>query len=1014
MGQRTLQTPVPSVLRRGGGAREREGMAKIIGAKTLDDALWRLGAIAAEGEARGERTLVFCEDRLTLLAERAVLSACGGTFLTEVTTFARFLSGPGVLSKEGSVLEISALLTEYEAELKCFRPRAAQAVYETIAQLSASRVTAEMLRQSAESAGGALGGKLQDLALLFEKYGQRLNERGLLDENGYLALLPEKLSAEPRRENIVFFGFRSFTKQALEGVRAALCSFRSVTGIFLAGGEELYTNEAAHRFRTVCEEFGGAETEMERDSLSGEAALLRQALFAPGRVPVRQRTDKIRRFTAADEAEELNLIAALIKKHIFEGARYRDITVLLPESSFLTAERVFGAYRIPFFADKKRAFSEHPFCTLVTDLLLAVSDGVLPDEADAIASNYYFGRGDEYRNYLLRYGGYRGGVRREIRADAEGFRTEELAACREKMLSFLGLFPRKGRGKDYTAAIRALRKISDADKLTERLQRSFTGAENRFLSLDPLEKILAEIETVAGDRQLSAREFCDGLKGALSALEISMIPQSLDAVFVGELTESKFCRTPILFAGGLTDDVPRISQDTAIITDGEMASLAAIRVEIEPAIAQVNARARESLGLNLTAFTQALYLSRPLRRGREETGRSEIFSYIEAWFDLPSMPDLFPFDCCERQPATLKLLALKNGFEAGREEDGRKFSTLYALLNDPGLFGREKKTEEAGRLIFSRGVSPSLLERYFECPYAGFARSLRLVERPERPILDTDTGNLIHAVLEAAAARFNSFGSEEECREFARETALSLLSARFGALSDTAAGQYTGRRLCEEAEQVTAAAYRQLAGSAFRVANTEEAISLSELLLSGKADRIDFSDDYVRVIDYKTGKIEDSAGAYYTGRKLQLELYLRAAAKGKRAAGAFYFPAADNFTAEGEPKFRMTGFYCGDEEVISRMDKSLTEGTSLLFKGGYDGSGMPRADFEDFLDYSLLVSKRAEDEMRAGNIAPSPFGDSCTFCKMKSLCGFIGEPRRERAIKCGEIAGIVRRERGEK
>ena len=685
-------------------------MIKLIEAATLDDALHCLGELAKTNEARGERTLVFCEDRLTLLAERAALSACGGTFLTEITTFARFLSGPKVLSKEGSVMEISSLLSEYAGELKCFRPRAAQAVYETIAQLSASRVDADMLKNCAEEAEGALRGKLFDLSLLFEKYNERLVSRGLLDENGYLTLLPEKLAAEKNRENVIFFGFRSFTKQGLEGVRAAASSFGSVTGVFLGGDAELYTGEAAAQFRAAC---GYAERERAEGDHIEEAKHLRNGLFSPEKLSApKMRTSKIRRFTAADEAEEFSAVAALIKKHVFEGARYRDIAVLVSSESFLAVEKAFGAYRIPFFADKKRPFSEHPFCTLVTDLLLAVSDGVLPDEADAVASSYYFGSGDNYRNYLLRYGNYRGGVRREIREETE-YDKDELSACRERMLSFLKLFPRKGKGREYAAAIRALREEADADELTETLKASFTGAERQFLSLDPLEKILSEIETVVGDRAFSAKEFCDGLKGALSALEISMIPQYLDAVFVGEITDSKFCRAPIVFACGLTDGVPRVSQDTAVITDGEIQSLADIKVEIEPAIAQVNARARESFGLNLCAFTEALYLSRPLRRGKEDCEPSEVFFYAESLFDMPPMPDLFPFDCCEEQPAEIRFLALKNGYEAGKEEEVRKYSALYALLKDPEkLLGGEKgKVKEAGELIFRKDISPSLLER---------------------------------------------------------------------------------------------------------------------------------------------------------------------------------------------------------------------------------------------------------------------------------------------------------------
>ncbi len=1005
-------------------------MTKIIGAPTLDDALAALRAQTEANEARGEKTLIFCEDRLTLLAERAVLAHLGGTLLTEVTTFARYLSGPRVLSKQGSVMEIAALIRAHEKELVFFRERAAQAVYETIAQLSASRVDAMMLRASAEETEGTLKGKLLDLALLLECYTARLKELKLLDESGYLSLLPEKLSSGGLLGvNVIFFGFQSFTRQALEGVRAAIGHAAQVTGIFLAGRTGFYTNTAARAFRRVAEECAPARSSMVKSSLEGDALALSEGLFSPERFSEPPRpVQTIRRFSAEDEAREFEKVAALIKKHVAEGARFRDIAVLIAdEESLLPLEKAFSAYRIPFFADRKRAFSEHPFCAFALSVLLAVSDGVLPDEADAIAANVYFGRGDNYRNYLLRYGGYRGAVRREIKeGDAvKGYFREELVACRERMLSSLALFPRKGKGRAYTEGVRALYALVGGERVTEELKGYFTGAEAEFLDPAPLEGVLAEIEALAGERTFTAREFYDTFKSGLEALAIAMIPQSADAVFVGDATESRFERVPILFATGLTDALPRTAQDTAVITDGEMGRLAALKVEIEPAIAEVNARARETLALNLCSFTEALYLSAPLRRGNEDAERGEVLQYAEALFEMPPMPEFFPYDCCEELPAALKLLSLKEGYERGRENDTEEFSALYALLNGEGEAdgllggGGKPSVPAAGELYFSGAVSPTLLEGYFECPYRGFAaRALKLREREERPVLDTETGTFVHTVLEQCAVHFNELSGEEECRALARGIGSSLISSRFAALSDTAAGVYTGQRLVEEAAEVTVVAFTQLRGSAFRVEKTEAPVGIPELLLSGKTDRIDSSDGFVRVIDYKTGTIDDTLGAYYTGRKLQLELYLRAAAEGRTPAGAFYFPAAESFTKEGEVKYRMSGFYCADDEVVSRMDRSLAAGEKSEFFDGKLGScsekGMKLQDFKDFLDYGVLVSARAENEMRRGNIAPSPYTGACTYCKFKSLCGFVGEPRKERGIGSAEIAEIVRREKGEK
>ena len=91
---------------------------KIILAPTVNELVARLGQLPEEG-----KTIIFCEDRLTLEAERAVAEAKGVTFDTSVTTFARFLSSyraGKALSKQGSVLVIGSIASRNAAKLRCF------------------------------------------------------------------------------------------------------------------------------------------------------------------------------------------------------------------------------------------------------------------------------------------------------------------------------------------------------------------------------------------------------------------------------------------------------------------------------------------------------------------------------------------------------------------------------------------------------------------------------------------------------------------------------------------------------------------------------------------------------------------------------------------------------------------------------------------------------------------------------------------------------------------------------
>lgn len=1000
-------------------------MIRLIGAPTLQDALGELSRRVAFAEARGEKTLVFCEDSLTLLAERAVLAERGATFLTEVTTFARYLAGEErVLSKQGSVAAVSAILSASEGELVCFSANAAEAVYETVAQLSASRVGAAELREGAQRSEGMLRAKLSDLALILERYSAFLRERGLLDESGYLALLPGRLAAGGLEEvNVVFFGFASFTKQAAEGVRAAAQCARSLTGIFPAGKQAFYTNESARAFRAACEGLGEISATLADSSLSGDAERLRRGIFSPEAfLHPPEKAERVHLFRAQDEAEEARAVCALIRRHVAQGLRYRDIVVLAPAAgSFSALEKAFSAYRIPYFADVKRPFSRHPFCKFVSAALHMVADGGVPASVDAVAANLCFGDGDVYRNYLAKYGGWRGAYRREIRADARGVGAEEtvLQACRERMLAVAACFPRRGKGSAFTAGVRRLRALVGADAVAESLAAHFTGAERDFLSLDPLENLLAETEAVAGERTFSAREFASLFHSAADALKKAMIPVLSDAVFLGDAAASRFARAEVLFVTGATDALPGAGEDTAVITDGEIGRLAAQGVEIEPAIAVVNARLRESLALNVCSFSQALYVSRPLRVRGEEAPAGELFSSCADLFDPAPLPDLFPYTCAERVPALLELLAERAAFEEGKSLDERRFSSVWAALAARGEEetlraltedGEKRAVPEAARLLSAGDLSPTLLESYFSCPYANFMKNaLRLREREERAVLARDTGDFVHTVLDRMAPRLNDVGTEEECRALAGEIARELLSdARYGALGDTEAGVYAGGRLLAESEAVALAAFRALRRSSFRVRGGEEEVRLPELGLRGKADRVDAAGNYVRVIDYKTGNFDPSPTAYYTGRSLQLELYLLAAARGGKPAGAFYFPAEDKFTGPDDAKFRMQGFFdCGDE-VVSLLDNADGAG-SLLFDGA-SSRGMEEGEFADFLNYSRLVALRAREELRAGNVTPSPYEGSCEWCAFKGACGFAGAARSVRGVRCADIAAIARGE----
>ncbi len=235
-------------------------MTKILTAFTLSECMETMAEYVKANEELHEKNIIFCEDRLTMVAERTLLKATGGSFFSSVVTFSRFLKTDArVITRQGSVMAIGdiALRLQKENKLKLFRTpdavkNGAENIYDTVAQFSASCVDEEMIEESASLLDNStLKDKLSDFALIYREYKKFLLENGYLDENKYLSLLPNCIrnSEEVKGANVFFLCYNSFTKQATDVIRAVEETAKNVYGIFCAGKEEFYTNVVSLRKR---------------------------------------------------------------------------------------------------------------------------------------------------------------------------------------------------------------------------------------------------------------------------------------------------------------------------------------------------------------------------------------------------------------------------------------------------------------------------------------------------------------------------------------------------------------------------------------------------------------------------------------------------------------------------------------------------------------------------------------------------------------------------------------------
>lgn len=1042
-------------------------MIKSITCPALNLALEKLKEIIFKNEQSGKSTVIFCEDRLTLAAERTVCAAVGGTFSVSVYTFARFLSSErgkrgDVLSSQGSAMAIRTIIEENRDLLKLFgkfqSSSAAAAVYDTIALLYSSKISAKDVERA--SLGGLLETKLHDVALIYSLYEKYLKEKGKTDRNAYLSELPEVISKSKKiaESEVIFLGFQSFTRSALECVRAVFERAPGVLGLFIGGKEEIYVNEGAESFLSAAEEFGGAESESIKSSLIPEAEKLRVNLFNPEAFHFNSpfKTECVNIFEAADEDEELEFIAASIKRHVLEGnERYAKISVMVPdvERAERDIDRVFSQYRIPYYADRRHKLSEHPVSTFIIDYLNCALSGCSQKDTDGVIASPLFPAEredkDEYRNYALRLANFRGGIKREPKKeilDTLKFDYERVQRVRSIFLSGLKNIPAKGNTSDIVGGLRTLLTDFKVQErligLSEKFKDSYpTTAEFCKRVYDATLSVLAEADEISANAPL--KQLIKVLKSGFAALEISLIPPKADAVFVGDLSATANTGSNVVFVSRLTGDIPSAGADTALLTDREIAALERVNLDISPKIRQINMRKREQTALNICAFRKCLYLTYPVRLYGEEGGASEIISYASAVFSTKNNAPIKPLNfrlwkkdesfltyyCSEKLPA---LKTLNSDFPP------EALASIYGALKSGGfeeeannaIKPSESKVISDGKALFVNynSISPTALETYFSCPYRNFMQQgLRLKERDEGVIRPLDTGNFIHSVLQTLAPEIPALESERAVEVKAREICEKmLLTPTYSALNDSKSGEYNAAELIEEACKISLGMYEQLKNSKFAVEKCESKCRLtldSGIYINGRIDRIDSCGDMVRVIDYKTGTISVNPTDYYMGLKLQLPLYLSAAAAGRRAVGAYYFPASIEYKSESDGVFRLQGFMDGSGEVVSASDTKVQSKEKSAYVGAYlDGRSvdcaMGQDTFSDFLKYSVLVARRGAREMLGGNITPSPAGSACDYCKMGGSCGFAvgtdGAVRTHSSVNCSEIANIVKREGGEK
>lgn len=575
-------------------------------------------------------------------------------------------------------------------------------------------------------------------------------------------------------------------------------------------------------------------------------------------------------------------------------------------------------------------------------------------------------------------------------------------------------------------------------------------AENLRLSWDCLMGFLDAAETLRRVRDESGEEI--GLAGFLelftsvaAATPLVTRPQTLDSVLAGDPATVRTGEKKCLLILGCNEGIfPRQPESDGMLTSADREKLVLAGLPVQGRTEEKLCDERFAVYKAVTIPSEQLiltYAAADVSGG--ELSPSEVILSLQSVFPDLSITQggsIDPLFYCD-SPSTAFL-------QAARLPDGATRRTLEKLLEKrEGWKGRLRRLDqkadkedlqlhspELSQMLFApvtrpdgqaqMTLSPSQIEQYYSCPFAYFCRYGLGVRSPAKAELNPlARGSIIHFLLQGALSRedFQQLDADGIAKLTMSLLAEYLDRALGGAEEKSGKFLYYFYRLNDTVNALLTALQQELIQTEFTVCGLEEAIAAGGKIrpltvkgdgltveVTGKVDRIDQAvldgEEYIRVIDYKTGnrkfKLEDAQ----RGLNLQMLLYLFAAEKagafaGSTPAGILYMPAGAKTPEFGRDEggsekirqlYRMNGLVLDEERVLRAMERDGA-GSFIVPPGRSNTGRISREELKGLREKAEELVREMGTGLMEGKIAPKPQGYGttlpCTWCEYKTACG---------------------------
>ena len=1025
-------------------------------------------------------TIVIVPEPKSIAIEREILDASkNGAFSNIfIYSFVRLLSRlekideSELVTKQTCIMILRKIINENYESFVCYKKTAkmvsfAEKIYETIAQIKSSGLNLEDIKEIAEKTNGALKLKMQDIYTIYSKYQEVLNE-GYFDDCDKLRRLGglAKNNEFIKQANIFVVGFDNMTNDMIEVLKQFAIYSKSITFsccYFNENRKDAYIqkNELYNKLIGISQKLNYPyNPKFVNFACCGDFWHIQNDLFVPNAKQVKS-NGNVKIFELADKKEEIDFVANSIIKMISEGYRYKDIAVVDAEfdNDIEIIEKTFKDYGISCFENESYDVSKHFFVDFIKSAIEVINSQFSAEKVLNFLSNALFDveNFSSFKNYVDEFAvnhalfltlADENSVKNANDLENINKIIENLKKFNEK---FSKIFLKQGKVIDFINGIKTLvEHYNCKEKMAEianfeRENNLLVEAEITDAITEKFDKLNQNVSKFFGNNLVTIDEFIQIYFAGFNDENINLIPISVDSILIQKNVDGLYNIKNLFVIGAVEGRFPVKMQDTGMLLDEEIDSVTnVLEKDLEPKIETINSRESYSAYETLLVPSENLFVTYANKTFGASNQPSRIVLRLGNLFDIKPIKNYAKKDyvsaiSSEKEFAKhVGLFFLNSAYERTYLNDEYNklknvFSDKFRFYIDNINYGeKEFNISKAGELYFTNSkTSISQLEKYFSCPYKFFATyGLRLKENKVAKLSSLDVGNIIHRFAENFTKNIGVFENLDD--ESFEQRTRQILSVTLNELNINVRKNIAiinfiydesirlGRYLFEEQKNSNFKNDYKLNELEFKGKNAVRLqIGEKNIYIEGKIDRIDKFNDYIRIIDYKTGETDSNLSAIYFGKKIQLVSYLSACQNidNSKIAGLFYFPIHSDFVKidqKMQNNYKMQGFLLDDINVVRNMDiglsfenkesqfvplkiknnKDVRETGELQINYGQSKSYLTEAQFDSLKEYTEKLCSGAIAEILDGYIEPSPMAkasdresDECKYCALSGFCG---------------------------